>query len=231
MVGQVVLLAFASAFWPLLVAATVLMLGAPRPLRLLGGYLVGGLIMTVGLGIVILVVLDQSGALSSSNRQTTSPVIDIVAGALLLLIVLAMVTGQDRRFRNRRPPRKTKEEAKKEGPSWTQRILSHDSFWLAFGLGIVLSFPSVYYLAALKDIEEAHGVSAAAIGLVLVFAVVQFLIVEIPLVCFLISPERTRARVDATDRWLKTHSRQVGEVVGAVIGIYLLIRGIVDLVT
>ncbi len=34
----------------------------------------------------------------------------------------------------------------------TQRVLTRDSSWLVFVLGIVLNLPGVWYLIALKDI-------------------------------------------------------------------------------
>src|SRR4249920_932250 len=99
--SEIILLACGSALYPILLAAVIVMLAAPRPLPLLGAYLAGGVITTVALGIAILYLLDRSGAVSSSNEKTTSPVVDIVVGTLAVAVAWAMATGRDQRVRDR----------------------------------------------------------------------------------------------------------------------------------
>jgi hypothetical protein len=95
---------------------------------------------------------------------------------------------------------------------------------------MVFSLPSFYYLAALEQIAERYHTSATAFGLVLAFNVIQFALIEVPLVGYLFAPERTRVLVGVFDRWFGSHLRQIGEVIALAIGIYLIVRGIVDLV-
>ena len=66
--------------------------------------------------------------------------------------------------------------------------------------------------------------------LILAFTVVQFTLIEVPLVGYLLAPERTRVRVEDFNRWFATHLRQIGEVIAIAIGIYLVVRGIANLV-
>ena len=74
------------------------------------------------------------------------------------------------------------------------------------GLGIAL--PSVDYLAALAVILASGAPAATQVGALLMFNVVAFALVEIPLVAYLVAPERTRAAMEALDAWLRSRRRR-----------------------
>ena len=225
------LLAIASAFYPVLLAIVILMLASPRPVPLLWGYLLGGAIMSIGIGILILYVLDDSDLLTGSSSKTASPVADIVLGSIALLTALALGMGWGPFHPERARRRAAAKEAKEPKDPWSGRLLARGSARIAILVGMALSLPSFYYLAALKQIEEQYQTTATALALILVFNVIQFALVEVPLVSFLVAPERTRTAVDSFNRWLRANARRLGVTVAAVIGAYLVIGGIIDLVT
>jgi hypothetical protein len=211
----------------------ILILTRPQPVRLLAAFLVGGMATSVIVGLIVLTAIDGSGAVEGSTGKSVSPAIDIVVGLLSLALAFAVATGRDLPFADRRAARKQAKaaaaaDAESKDP-WTQRILTRDSLWLAFGLGIVLDLPSVWYLAALKDIAEGSHPQGTEIALILVFNLIMFALIEIPLVCYLIAPERSAAAVARFDAWAHGHMRQIGASVAAVLGAYLLLSGIADL--
>jgi Sap, sulfolipid-1-addressing protein len=231
--GNLIPLALAAAFYPTLLAVVVIILTRPNPARLLAAFLIGGMLTSVLVGLIVLAIIETSGAVGSDSSHSISPAIDIVAGSISLAIAFLVGTGRPLPFANRRARRKAakadataQDEAK---DPWTQRILGRDSLGLAFGLGIVLDLPSVWYLAALKDIAHAENSTADDIALVLLFNVIMFALIEIPLVFYLVAPERAAARVARFDSWARSHLRQIGATVAAVIGVYLLINGIAGL--
>ena len=156
--------------------------------------------------------------------------VDIVIGALAVAVAWAMATGRDQRMRDRRKRRAAAASASPSRDPWSKRVIAGGSPGKIFLAGMVLSLPSFYYLAALTDIAAGDHSSAGELGLILLFTVIQFVLIEVPLVGYLAAPERTRAKVDAFNTWFNTHLRQIGEVVAAGIGIYLIVRGIIDLV-
>jgi hypothetical protein len=221
-VGNLLLLAVASAVYPLLVAATVLMLATPKPPAILGAYLAGGALVSIGIGLAGVFALAGSGVVSSSHRSV-SPAIDLVVGVLLLVLAVLAATGRvERRTGRRRAARPKKEK----GPSWSQRTLRRGSPRLTFFVGMALSLPSLYYIVAIKDIAESYDNPATRVGLILAFNVIQFAIVEVPLVAFLVNPEATRRRVERGHRWMRDHRYAIAAVIAAVVGVYLLIKGI-----
>ena len=108
----------------------------------------------------------------------------------------------------------------------TQRVLTKDSTWLVFVLGIVLNMPGVWYLMALKDIALSSYTNTEKVLLLLGFNVIMFTFVEAPLIGYLVAPDWTRGRVDAFNGWLHRHGRHLGGWIGVGLGTYLIVRGI-----
>jgi hypothetical protein len=230
--SNILVLAFASALYPILLGMVVLMLAAPKPVPLMRGYLLGGAVMSIGIGIAILYLLQSTDWLAGGSSRTAGPVTDIVLGAAALLTALALAKGWDVALRERRKGRHKPSAPKApKGESWSQKMLARGTPRATILLGMVLSLPSFYYLAALKDIEQQWGTSATAFLVILGFNVIQFLLIEVPLVLFSVAPERTRVGVDNFNRWLRTNKRRLGMYTAAGIGVYLVIRGVLALVS
>ena len=87
-----VLLALAACVYPTLLAGVILILAHPRPLRMLLGFLAGGLTISMIAGIGIVRAIESSGAVGRSNH-TTKPVVSIVLGSLSLLVAWGIANG------------------------------------------------------------------------------------------------------------------------------------------
>ena len=212
----------------------LIVLTRPHPVRLLAAFLLGGMVTSIAVGFVLLRAIDGTNLVEGDTGRSIGPGIDIAVGLASLALAYAVAKGRDLPFARRRAARKERRAAEKAADEhkdpWTKRVLGHDSLWLAFALGVVLDLPSVWYLAALKDIAEAgHGVPSE-LGLILTFNLIMFALIEIPLVCYLLAPERSQAAVARFDAWTHRNARQIGAWVAGVAGAYLVISGILDLV-
>ena len=221
--GEVVLLAIASAFWPILLAVVLIALRAQHPPRLLMSFLVGGLLTTVTIGLVIVEALDGSSLITTS-KGTFDPVVYLVAGALALLAALVL----QRRYQ---PP---SEADDLQEPSATterlQRALDR-GVPVAFAAGVVLNIlPSPFAVVALKDIAELNYSFAETVVAVLLFYVIVFAFLEIPLVSYLFAPESTAARTVRFNAWLNTHWHRLAVWILVAFGVYLVVKGVVQLV-
>jgi Sap, sulfolipid-1-addressing protein len=102
-----VLLALAASVYPTLLAGVILILAHPRPLRMLFGFLAGGLTISVIAGIAIVRALESSGAVDTAHRST-KPIVSIVAGAVSLVLAWGIWSGAInrglRKHRRRRDP-------------------------------------------------------------------------------------------------------------------------------
>ena len=217
-------LAVGSAFYPLGLAAVLVILSTPGPLRMLVGYLIGGALVSVGLGLIAIFVLGESGLVEGSS-PTLTPAVELAMGALALLLAYAVATGRIQRLRDRR----AKPVTKPAGPSWSERVLARGSGLIAFFVGMVMSLPSVYYIAALPYIAQNFSGAAAQVGLVLLFNVIQFAFVEVPIVGYLAAPERTTAVVRRVTGELTANAQRIVVIVVAAIGVYMVVRGLAAL--
>jgi Sap, sulfolipid-1-addressing protein len=219
-IAEIVALAFASMVWPTLIGVVVVALASPAPVRLLSFFVSASLLTTIGIGLVVVFVLRGS-SLFSGSKPTFGPVVDLVAGGVALLT--AYVVERRRRLSPR--PR-----AKPSLPGWMVTALSHGAP-LVFLLGIVLNvFPGVFPLVALKDIAQLDYSPAASVALIAGFYLIMFMPAEIPLGSYVVVPDRTSAAVAGFNAWLARNTRAIAAVILAVVGAYLIVRGIVSLV-
>ena len=221
MIVHIFALALAAAVYPTLLAGVIILLTRPRPAGQLTAFLLGGMACSVTAGLVVLGVMEQSGQFDSSS-QAGSPVLDLAAGLASLAIGWAIATGRPRRVALRvadRPP---------PDPERPLRALGGGSLPLIFVLGALLNLPGIWYLAALKEISTANYGTTGDVLLILGFNVVMFTLVEAPLLGYLLAPDRTKAAVDDFNAWLRGHKRQVGAGVAFAVGIYLIVKGLIE---
>jgi Sap, sulfolipid-1-addressing protein len=223
--ASIIPLAFAAAVYPALLAGIILVLARDEPVTMLAAFTAGGMLITFVLGLLIVFVLGD--ALSTHSQNSASPIIDIVIGVLSL----AGAAVLHRRIREReRGVERASKKKKKDGPSRTQRMLAEGTPWAAFAAGLILNLPGIWYLDALKEIARGNLSTAAVIVNILVFMVIMFSLAELPLIGYVIAPEATKLRVAAFQDSMSRNGRTVGMWAAALIGAYLTIKGIVNLV-
>ena len=214
---ELIPLAIASAFWPILLAVVLISLRAPHPGRLMIAFLAGGLLTTVTIGLLLIYAL-QGASLTSRSDSWFGPGLEIATGVVAL--VAAYILWQ--RYQHAVPT--TKPE--KSEPGRTERMLAHGAP-LAFVGGIVLNIvPGVVPVVALKDIAEGNYSFAETFALVLGFYVIMFAFVEIPLIGFVVAPEPTKRATARFNAWLDRNGHRLGIGALAVIGAYMIVRGL-----
>lgn len=211
------MLAIAAAFWPMLIAIVLIALRTPRPARILGWFLAGGMLTAVTEGAIIVFTLEGT-RFASGSKPAADPVLGISAGSLALLTACVLLLRRNR-------PRK-KHEPKRR---WSERALEKGAP-LAFASGIVLNlFPGVFPYVAMKDIAELRLDAGAKFALVVAFYVVMLAFIEVPLVGDLVAHERTSRLALRFNAWLSRNARRLAIIALATAGTYLLVRGILRL--
>jgi Sap, sulfolipid-1-addressing protein len=203
-------MAVAVSLEPFRIGMSVLMLNRPRPLLQLTAFLCGGFLMGLTVGAVVLFLLESR----LESAHFTLPRVQIAIGLLALLVAafLALTKGRPR-----------------TPPAWLTRLLDGQSLWVAGAAGLGIALPSVDYLAALAVIGTADIGSTTRFAALLIFNVVAFALVEIPLLAYLVAPDRTRARLAALNDWLRDRGRRGVAVLVAVVGAVLLAVGLAGL--
>jgi hypothetical protein len=224
--SDVILLSLTASLNPTLVAATTVMLLLDRPVRLMGGYLVGAYLTSITLGLIIVFSLSDSSA-ASTTEDTVSPAVDIGLGAICLAIAFVFYTGRVERMRERRAAKKAA-KGPAEPPRW-QRELSKGSARVTFLVGAALTLPGASYLAGLASIHKLHYSTPETVLLVIGFNVVMLWLLEVPFVSFLVAPEWTPAAIDRAKRWVSRHAHMFAVRGFAAIGTLLIIKGLIGL--
>ena len=225
--GKIFVYSLVAAANATLLAAVTVMLFLPNPKRLLLGYLLGGLLVSLTIGFVIVFAVHQSGA-TSTSQNSISPATDLALGVLLL--VAAYVLRSERMERRRERKKKEKEGVEK-GPSKVERVLGRGSARITFLVGMVLTLPGVSYLAALHELDELNYSVPVTILVILGFNAMLLILLEIPLVGYVLAPERTVVAVQDFRGWLTKNGLKAGIYVLAGLGALLIVRGVIELLT
>jgi hypothetical protein len=216
---EILLLAVASAFWPTLILVVVVALRLEHPIRILVFFVAGALLTTISIGLAIVFALDDTTVASGSNRSISAGIY-LVVGALSLLAGAAL-------WRSAGRPRKPKPP--KTRPSLAERSVERGAP-VAFAAGVVLNIiPGTFPFVALVDIAKLDVADAAKVAAVIVFYVIMLSFAEVPIVAYLVAPERTIAATNAFNDWLARNGRRVAAGVLAVVGAYLVVRGLLRL--
>ena len=86
--------------------------------------------------------------------------------------------------------------------------------------------PHVEYQVAIAAILTSGAPMVTQISAAMMFTVVVLAAVEIPLVSYLVTPERTHAVMLHAHEWMRAHRRQLLPAIAAVTGVFLLTSGI-----
>lgn len=224
--GKIVLFSLVAAVYPTLVAVTTVILLLPNPEKLMSGFWLGSMTTSVACGLVIVFALQGSGV-AKTTRQTASPAVDLAFAGLLAFAAVALAKGADKRLRAIREARKARHSrTEKKPPKWQQK-LREDNLGATFVVGVVLSFPGVWYLAALDQLIKLDYSTLAEILVVIGFCVVQLALIEIPMLAFMIWPTRTPIAIDNAKAWASRHGRQYGVWGLAILAGLLVIRAVI----
>ncbi|OBK74669.1 GAP family protein [Mycobacterium sp. 1274761.0] len=216
-------MAVAVSLEPFRIGMTALMINRPHPPLQLLAFLAGGFTMGLAVGVIALFILRPA----AGSAHFTLPVVQIVVGAVLLLNAVVVATGVLRR---------RKEESTTFGSgrfeplaARARQLLNGGSLWTAGVAGLGIALPSVDYLAVLALIVASGAAASVQIGALVMFNVVAFAFVEIPLISYLVAPQRTRSALSALQEWMRSQRRRALSLLLTVVGCVLLGAGLAGL--
>jgi hypothetical protein len=194
MLVTVLVMAFAVSVEPFRIGMTVLMLNRPRPALQLLAFLFGGFAMGTTVGLVVLFVFRRR---LLGSTYFTLPKVQILIGFLALLVAVVVAVDVPGRLGSR--------PARLARPA--QRLLSGHSLSVAGIAGLGIALPSVDYLAALAVILASGAAALTQVAVLLMFNVVAFALVEIPLLAYLLAPKTTAMSMTALHNWIRSRRR------------------------
>ena len=235
--GSIILLAVAAAVYPQLLAVVVIILTRPNPRLLLWACYLASLVVSVAASVLIFVVFQSRGSVAGTSSHRLGPAAYLSVGVIAVLIAILMATRRGREFfdhnrpiprRGERRPRPGAATAAKTRAR-AERALSEGSVVVACLVGALLAVPGPFDLVAVGRLaRDGDGVLTAAVVMV-VFALIKFILIEVPIAGYAIDRDRTAATVSRFSRWIQTNKiAGLGAIVG-IFGIALIGRGIAGL--
>ncbi len=178
---------------------------------------------SLAVGLLDVFVL-QADAISSQGSASAG--LDLALGVPLVVIGALVATG---RLHGRRRAPAPARDGQRGG--WAQRALREPRFGLAIVLGAVAGTPGATYITALHQLVTGTSATAVQAAAVAVFVLIEFSLVIIPFVFLQFRPEATTAQLQRSHDWLMGHARQLMAGVALFVGAYMVISGLVRLLT
>ncbi len=211
MLATVLFMALAVSIEPFRIGMTVLMLNRPRPALQLLAFLTGGFAMGTTVGLVVLLVFRR---VLTGSTYFTLPRAQMLIG--ILLIGVAAVVALDILGRMGSRPARLATPA--------QRLLNKHSLSVAGMAGLSIALPSVDYLAALAVILASGATVLTQVAALVMFNIVAFALIEIPLLAYLFAPTATAKSLTALHNWIQSRRRvEVASLLAAVGCVFLAI--------
>jgi hypothetical protein len=212
----VIVMAIAIGLEPFRIGMTVLMLNRPRPHLQLLAFLCGGFTMGMAVGLVVLFVLRQH---LLNSAHFTLPKVQMTIGTMALLAAAYLFL---------RPAR-----AKTDENGWMARLATRltegGSLWVAAVAGLTIALPSVDFLAVLAVILASGYGAATQVAALVLFQVIAFGLIEIPLVAYLVAPQPTLRAMTSLNEWLRARRRREVAALLAAVGVILIGVGVLTL--
>ena len=212
---QTIGFAFVAALYPVGLLAITFLLASDRPLKLGLAFYAGAVTSLTIVGVLMITVLQGAGLDSSSSGGARG---GFRIGFGVAMLLAAWVLS------HRKPAPGPKKE-----PSWKSRLRGASPL-AVYVTGAILYSPSGSYLAATQQIATGSGSLPWGFQLAIVIAIV-LLTVEVPLITYALRPEATARGLRKVEAWVDRHGRKalIGGLV--VVGGYLVIDGIVAIVS
>lgn len=216
-IGSVLPLALGVAISVVPIIAAILMLLSPKAKVTSVGFMLGWI---VGIIFAVTAFTLLSSVIPSDGSSGSNPVVGTIQLALgLLLLVVAVRQWKSRPKAGETP----------KLPKWMKAI-DNVTFFKAFGLAFLLSAinPKNLLLAASAGVTiGSAGLDAGSIAIVIaIFVVIAASTVAVPVIAYLIAPDKLRGPLDKMREWLARENALIMALLMLVIGVDLIGKGI-----
>ncbi len=219
--GQAVGFALLAACYPPAALIAALYLASERPGRTTVFYVAGGLAVVTVVGIAALLAI-RAGGLSNLGHHHHQTRYGVRLGLGVLAIIAALVLW-------RRKPRGPAKPGKSKKPGLLQRLTDRPTPLTAFAVGAFMFGPSLTFISAVQVVATARVSIGETIATMVLIIVLTIALAWLPLVAYLVAPQKTVSLLQTLDLWLKRHGKTVLTLAIAVVGILLVAQGILGL--
>lgn len=216
---EIIVLAMASTIRPTSLAAVYALLEHKSRRALMVAYVVGGLVFTIGFGLVVVYAFHGIHIHAGTGR--TKAIAEIIGGAAAVAFGVALLTGRVQGPHAR--------EAPESGGRLQAMLDEHVTTRIAVLAGPATHIPGLFYLIALNVIAAHDPRVARGTLAVATYNAVWYALPIIALVACIMKPDAARDAIGSVDRWAREHSRSILLCVSFIVGAALVVRGAIAL--
>lgn len=244
--GSVLFFGLICAAEPTRIGVAAILVGLPRPFLNLLAFWIGLLVAGAALALAGLFLLSDYVAqivhvVRFATASPAVPPIKIAFGVLAISIAAMLVM----RYKARQgvpapvpvpvggpsglelqPKKPTVFSALLFSPSSWAALVEGGSVVMAFIAGMATSAPPLEFWGAILAILASGAAGGTQVSAVVVFMLVGYAIAEIPLVCYLTAPAKTRAIVAQLQGWLRAHARPIFLAFLSLFGVLMIAGGV-----
>lgn len=240
--SQIILLGFVSAgsLTLQLLAVVLVIITRPNPKPLLWAFWLSAMVVSCSFSGIVLAVFRARGTFLGTTSTAVSPTIFLVVGVIALAVAIFAATKRGRELighevEDHRGSDKPdahgsigdRAQAKAQAvKAKAQEALKRGSIWVSIAAGVVLGAPTAFSLAAVGLMVRNGYELPTQLLLILLFSLITYIVVEIPLISYAVSPDATATRVQAFSTWLGTHKIQAAAATAGVIGVIFIVIGL-----
>ena len=180
-------------------------------------HVVAGLFFSVAFGVAVVAFFH--GADLRHQDSVVNSLIELMAGMAALGYAVGVGTGRAR------PPSRSESA----DDSAVTRHLRNPSVGTAAAAGVATHLPGLFYLVALNSIVTQADSFAVGVAEVLLFNAIWFSAAIASVLIFLVRPGAARRALGRTSAWAQRNARATTIVVFTVVGLYLTLKGALDL--
>ena len=221
--AQIIPLSWAAAVSPTVLSVFLVMMSMSDNPKISGlSFYLGALcvlLVTVFLGILLGNTLTNSG----HSDPGTVAAIDLFLGAILVLLGIRSAFFKESRNRG----------ALMKYLQIDSDVSSFAKFRRYFSIGLLtflINFSTaIFVLAAGREIGLAKLGIVNDLGAIVVLALISLIVVEVPLIFFLVLPDTAEKITEPLNQWISTHSNYVMAVFCFAIGFLVIYNGVARL--
>jgi Sap, sulfolipid-1-addressing protein len=235
--AAVLMMALGAATDPFRMGLVFLLMSRRRPLANLLAFWLGGMTTGIGLAMAVLLAVHDFALVVVQNLTSTvggfvSGRTEVTIGVLVLLAAVYVAT------RHRKPvpvgggdaSAPTLQPSTPTVFSWVSArargMLTGGFIWPAYLAGIGSVTPPVESVVVFTIIMASGATIGFQVGAFVAWTVVVLAIVEIPLVSYLMAPDKTQAMMLRLQNWTQAHRWQVFQVGLVSLGVMLVVKGV-----
>lgn len=246
----VIYCAIGMAIDPVRLGIAVFLMSRRQPIMNLFAFWLGGMVAGIGVATVVLILLRDMALIAIQNaagvvNDVRSAVVILSGGGLQITVGLVALLSVGivmarQRGRVATPavagagasdvvPQSSTPTIFARLAARSQDLLQAGFFWPAFVVGLATSFPVIDGVVVLTVIMASGASLGSQFSAFVLFTVILLAVIEVPLIGYMLVPQRTEAVMLAIQQWVRTYRRQISQTMVVVVGVIFLAQGIARL--